>query len=80
AYFHECPFPALNLGLIQGGAAVNIVADRCTLDVGIRLLPGQQSESAMQELNACVAMLPEHGADNTTLTIINDSPPMLCPA
>ncbi len=48
------PFPVMNVGRIKGGTAVNIVADRCALDVGIRPLPGQDGEQLMDEIRNAI--------------------------
>ncbi|ADK83944.1 peptidase M20 [Desulfarculus baarsii DSM 2075] len=42
--------PTLNVGLIRGGAAANIVADHCRLDLDTRLLPGMDPEAVIAEL------------------------------
>lgn len=78
-HFPECPHPVLNLGVIQGGSAVNIVPDRVTLDIGLRLLPGQNSETAITEVKALIEALPADVAAAVAVEMINDSPPMLCP-
>lgn len=78
--FTECPYPALNVGMIRGGRAVNIVPDSCVIDVGVRLLPGMNSDDALRELDACVAALGADDARKITMTVVNDSPPMLCDA
>lgn len=36
----QTPYTVLNVGRIHGGEAINIVPERCTIDVGIRPLPG----------------------------------------
>jgi acetylornithine deacetylase len=33
------------VGTIRGGAAVNVVPDKCVLEIGLRLLPGMASEA-----------------------------------
>lgn len=53
------PHAVLSVGMIEGGAAVNIVPDRCTMLVGVRQLPGQSVASVESELMARVAELGE---------------------
>ncbi len=36
--------PSINLGRIEGGRALNMVPDRCTMAVDVRYLPGQDPE------------------------------------
>lgn len=76
--FPECPHPVLNIGLIRGGRAVNIVPDACTIDLGVRLLPGQETPACVSRLRALLAGLPADVRDGLQFEIVNDSPPMLC--
>ncbi len=41
-----------SIGLITGGTGVNIVPERCTIQVDIRLLPGQDGLATHQEIQA----------------------------
>lgn len=77
-HFNDCPYPVLNLGLIQGGSAVNIVPAECVLDIGIRLLPGQTSERALEEVRVALGELPMQVRAALELTTVNDNPPLLC--
>src|SRR3954464_15613532 len=38
--FPEVPYVPLNVGTIHGGSAINVVPDRCVVEVGLRPLPG----------------------------------------
>jgi succinyl-diaminopimelate desuccinylase len=42
--------PSINLGRIEGGDAVNMVPDRCTMAVDIRYLPGQDPSEILAEV------------------------------
>ncbi len=42
--------PSINLGRIQGGDALNKVADRCTMDLDIRYLPGQDPGEILEAI------------------------------
>jgi len=46
------PRPSINLGRIRGGDAVNKVADRCTLDIDLRYLPGQDPDEILDQLRS----------------------------
>lgn len=46
--------PSINVGLIQGGVGSNVVADRCTIRVDRRMVPGEDPEVVMAELQAVV--------------------------
>ena len=49
--------PTLSVGRIWGGTAVNIVPDRCTVEVDRRLIPGEDAAGALAELDAVLAGL-----------------------
>jgi len=53
-HFPDAPYPGLNVGTIRGGSAVNVVPDRCTLEVGIRLLPGMDAEAMVERVRRAV--------------------------
>lgn len=78
--FPECPYPVLNLAMLRAGSAVNIVPDRTTLDVGIRLLPGQDSAVVLDELRNRFCKLDEPLRESVWLEVVNDNPPLLCDA
>ncbi len=44
----------LNVANVHGGSAINIVPDRCTVQLGFRPLPGMGHEALVQELQACL--------------------------
>jgi len=46
----ECPFTVMNVGLIKGGTAVNIVPDHCSFQVGIRPLPGETEQQRIDDI------------------------------
>ncbi len=54
-HFPEVPYPALNVGLVSGGSAVNVIPDRCTVQVSVRLLPEMKAEAMVARVHAAVA-------------------------
>jgi succinyl-diaminopimelate desuccinylase len=48
---------SLSVNMINGGAALNIVPDRCTLGVDIRTLPGQDPEAIRYDFERMLARL-----------------------
>lgn len=72
--FPDVPGAVLNLARVEGGEALNVVPEAASVFVGVRLLPGMETAPAVARLEAIAA---EAGG---TLEILNDSPPMLCPA
>jgi acetylornithine deacetylase len=74
-HFGAVPFVALNTGLIHGGAALNIIPDRCEIEIGIRVLPGMRSDDLVRRVREVLtAALPN---DNVDLAVAGDSPPFL---
>ncbi len=43
-----------SIGIIQGGTGINIVPDQCSIQVDIRLIPGQNWETTWQEIQQTV--------------------------
>jgi len=48
--FPECPYVPLNFGVVAGGTADNMIADRCTLTVSYRPLPGADPRAVHAEI------------------------------
>ena len=42
-HFDAVPFTVLTVARIGGGDALNVIPDRCVIDVGVRLMPGAAS-------------------------------------
>jgi acetylornithine deacetylase/succinyl-diaminopimelate desuccinylase family protein len=42
--------PTLDIGTIQGGTKINIVPDRCVIEVDRRMLPGEKKEKILGEM------------------------------
>ncbi len=72
-YFGAVPFPSLNVGLIAGGTAINVVPERCVIEMGIRLLPGMSSAEMVDRVRRAVT----RAAPAARVEEIGDSPPML---
>jgi acetylornithine deacetylase len=43
--------PTLSVGRIEGGTSVNTVPDRCRIEIDRRVIPGEESNSAPEELD-----------------------------
>jgi acetylornithine deacetylase len=88
ADFPQVPFAALNVGTVAGGSAVNVVPDRCELEVGVRVLPGMDSAELAARVRAAVAEGVAGDAAATdaveevpvTAEVLSDSPPLATPA
>lgn len=74
AAFVDAPFPALNVGLIRGGSAVNVVPDLCTVDFGIRTLPGDPIDLAHMARETVAAVI--GGGVDYDVEDLGTSPPL----
>jgi acetylornithine deacetylase len=77
-FFTEVPFAALNVGVVAGGSAANVIPDRCVAQLGIRLLPGMSVDELTERVRAAVRA--GVGGDPFTLDQLSESPPMMLPA
>lgn len=76
-YFPEVPFVAFNIATVDGGRAVNVVPDRCVIEIGYRVLPGMDgSVIAGRTRDVLAAAL---SADAYELDVLQESPPMRVP-
>ncbi|MFB3138518.1 MAG: M20/M25/M40 family metallo-hydrolase, partial [Phycisphaerales bacterium] len=73
-FFREVPFPVLNVAQISGGTAINIVPDRCVVDLGIRPLPGMNPQAMIEWIKDTVAKSDPHG--NINVEVLNVNPPL----
>lgn len=78
--FDEVPFAVLNQALVRGGDAENIIPAQVTLDVGVRLLPGQTTEEFLPRFQATLEAVPLPEGISLDWVVTNDSPPMLTDA
>ena len=72
-YFPDVPFVALNVAQVSGGQAINIVPESCTIDIGVRALPGTDFPSLVERIRE--AVMSADAEANVTFELINDSPP-----
>ncbi len=72
-YFGDVPFPSLNVGTVAGGTAINVVPERCVIEMGARLLPGMSSADMVERVRRAVS----RAAPDAIVEEIGDSPPML---
>ena len=73
--FPEVPFVPLNVGRVHGGAAINVVPDRCIVELGVRALPGVDSRRLAERVEqaareAAAPFVPD-------VEVLADSPPLL---
>jgi acetylornithine deacetylase len=77
AAFGEVGYATLNLATIAGGTALNVIPDRCVLEIGIRLLPGMNGGETTERVRRAVEAAV--GAGEVGLESINESPAMATP-
>lgn len=74
-HFPEVPYVALNVGQVDGGKAVNVIPDACTVGFGFRVLPGMDAAPFVERVRRAVA---EAAGDAPfRLEQVNESPPLL---
>ena len=65
----------LNLGTVHGGSAINVVPDRCAVEIGVRPLPGIPSEELIERVSRAIR---EAAAPcEPEIELLSDSPPLL---
>jgi acetylornithine deacetylase len=73
--FPEVPFIPLNVGTVHGGSAINVVPDRCVVELGVRPLPGISSAGLIERIDAVVRTAAAPFAPE--IELLSDSPPLL---
>ena len=68
--------PTMNVGVIQGGAASNIVPGKCTATVDFRRLPGESAENIVEGIRQAIAHVrSEEPRARLSVEVVNDLPP-----
>lgn len=74
-FFPEAPYVVVNPAMLRGGVAINVIPERCELDLGIRVLPGMESAELVRAVRDAVRGIP--GVEADSVSILGDSPPLL---
>jgi acetylornithine deacetylase len=74
-HFSAVPFVALNVGCIHGGSAVNVVPERCVVEVGFRPLPRMDHATVIDRMQTAVAAAAGDAPFSMELT--GESPAMI---
>ncbi|HEV3312107.1 MAG TPA: M20/M25/M40 family metallo-hydrolase, partial [Chloroflexota bacterium] len=72
--------PTLSVNTIAGGVKTNVVADRCAIEIDMRLVPGQTPDDVLQLLQAIIDEVAADPQVRTTVEILQDVPPVETPA
>jgi acetylornithine deacetylase len=78
----ESPFTVMNIGTIEGGTAVNIVPDHCTIRLGIRPLPGEDEEQRINEIRSALQATQQQAIvlqGAITVDVVQVAPALLTP-
>lgn len=76
AFFNTVPHPVLNVARIRGGEALNVIPESCVIEFGVRLMPDQSPEVAIEIIaDRLRRSVLDPGA--VTIELINNNPPML---
>ncbi len=78
--FPAYPFASINTAQVSGGTAINIVPDACTLDLGVRTLPGFTAGGFAARLREVLRDGAGLDDGDYTLETVNESPPLLTSA
>lgn len=70
----ERPFVVMNVATIHGGSAINIVPDRCVIELGFRPLPGMDPAALFEQIRERVEPLGE-----VTAELVRVTPALLTP-
>ena len=76
-HFPEVPYVALNLAMVEGGTAINIVPDGARLTLGYRVLPGMSADAVTERVRRCLEEVLT--GERWHLETLGQSPPMLLP-
>src|SRR6185295_18309428 len=76
--FPEVPFVPLNVGTVHGGSAINVVPDRCVVEVGVRPLPGLPGIASAELIERVERAVKMAAAPfGPEIELLSDSPPLL---
>lgn len=82
-FFPDTPYVAFNLASVHGGSAINVVPDRCVVELGFRLLPGMEAEPVLARVREAarrgmerLRALPTYGEVRCEIEELGGSPPM----
>lgn len=78
-HFFDRPYVTLNVGIISGGTAVNIVPDNCEIIVGYRPMPGDDPLEVLQRIKTRLQEQKKLLPTEWGITLINCAASLLTP-
>jgi len=75
--FPDVPFAAINVATVHGGSAINVVPDTCVVEIGVRTMPGLESDQLAPRVQAAIASVPLPAGVTVRTEVLSDSPPMM---
>jgi acetylornithine deacetylase len=78
ADFPDSPYQSLNVGVISGGSAVNVVPEECVVDLGVRAPPGADAARVTERVRSAVAGALQ--GEDYEFQERGESPPLVTPA
>ena len=73
----DVPQPVLSVTTIKGGTKINVIPDRCSIELDRRLLPGEYPDKALRDItDAIEAARSKDPQLKTSIKIIEEWPPM----
>jgi acetylornithine deacetylase len=77
ASFPDVPYAAINVATVHGGSAINVVPDACVVEIGVRTMPGLESDRLAPRVEAAIASVPLPAGVTVRTEVLSDSPPMM---
>jgi len=68
--------PTLSVNVIEGGVKTNVVADQCSINVDMRLVPGQETKQIVAVIEDICADLRRDIPVTTEIEVLQDAPPL----
>jgi len=77
--YFDHPYVTLNIGMIRGGQAVNIVPDKCEIIAGYRPMPGDESMAIFERLRSRLFEVPHLSTNDWNMNLISAVPALYTP-
>ena len=73
----DVPEPVLSVTTISGGTKINVIPDRCSVEIDRRLLPGESPSQALRDISDAIDKAKSRDPElKTSVRVIEEWPPM----